>query len=157
MPHSNMKPKPDFCFCLTCFLVEPCPPVQATIVLDDNWADGTRNNTILPTESARYSSTTADLTASIGALTGTVPATTSRMWLTYFTSTATNPVQIAAGQMLKLGLTFTPTSVAAQNANRSFRVGFFNFADGGPTDGGWLSTGSSGAAVKVICSIRISA
>ena len=38
-------------------------PVHATVYLDDTWADGTRSNQALPSNSAWYASTGASLTA----------------------------------------------------------------------------------------------
>src|SRR5581483_5667709 len=68
---------------------------NATVLLNDTWADGTRTNTNLPTDSADYAGLTAGppaatLTAAPGKL-AAVPGTSSYKLWTYFTSDLSAP------------------------------------------------------------------
>lgn len=101
----------------------------AQTLLDDTWADGTRNNTNLPTESAWYASTAASLAATTGTMTGT-PATSNRTWWTYFTATPTVPAQLSVGQTLKVTLKFIPTGVNNSNTGTGLRIGLYNHSAG---------------------------
>lgn len=104
---------------------------HGTLLVDDSWADGSRNEQNLPAESAWYSSDSSgtSLTAAIGSITGTVPAS-SVQWLTYYTAAGT-PATLNVGDTLKATAMFTPAGVTAQNANRGLRIGLYNFASGG--------------------------
>jgi hypothetical protein len=119
----------------------------AQVILDDTWADGTRNNGNLPWESAWFSSDSsgASLTAAPGSMTGAIP-TGSVLWTTFF-APAGSPVTLAVGDVLTAKVVFTPTVVGALNTSRGLRLGLYNFANGGTrmtADG--YSTGSGTAA-----------
>ena len=102
---------------------------HATVYLDDTWADGTRNNQALPTNSAWFCSTSGSLTASTGAMSlavgnGGIAA------LTYFTTNDTNSVHLDVGDTLVATISLSFSGVAAQNSSSSgFRMGLFDFAD----------------------------
>ncbi|MEW6157072.1 MAG: PEP-CTERM sorting domain-containing protein [Verrucomicrobiota bacterium] len=120
---------------------------RAQVLVQDTWADGTRNNTALPTESAWFSSDSsgASLTAAVGSMTGAVPSG-SVLWMTFFTPTGT-PASLGVGEKLTATAVFTPTAVGAQNTSRGLRIGLYNFSNGGArvaADG--FSTGSGTGA-----------
>ena len=100
---------------------------HSQVLLSDTWADGTRINQNLPTESAWYSSDSsgASLTAAVGSMTGTIPSG-SVQWLTYFTG-AGSPATLSLGQTLTLRTVFTPTGVGAENTGRNLRIGLYDF------------------------------
>lgn len=106
-------------------------PCSAQVLLDDLWADGSRAEHNLPTESAWFSSDSsgASLTAAVGSMTGAIPSG-SVQWMTYYTA-AGSPATLNVGDTLKATAIFTPNGVAALNANRGLRIGLFNFASGG--------------------------
>ena len=107
-------------------------PGSAAVLLDDNWADGSRNEQNLPGQSAWYASTASSLTASPGSMLG-IGTTSSRLWLTYFTLVG-SPVSLGIGDVLKATMTFTPTNVAAApSTTRGLRFGFYNFSAAGAT------------------------
>jgi pectate lyase len=101
-------------------------PSHAVVILDDTWADGNRNNTSLPTNSAWYTSSSGSLTATSGSMTLGVPSS-AILALTYFTTNATSPVQLGIGDTLVTTLNLSLTSVAAQNSSQGFRLGLFYF------------------------------
>jgi hypothetical protein len=108
-----------------------CTPASATVIVDDFWADGMRTN--LPFSSSNsvwYSSVGAALTATNGAMIGTMAATTSRTWTSYFTTNAASPVVLAVGETLKVTMAFTPTNVVASNNNTGFRIGLYDSSSG---------------------------
>lgn len=116
------------------------------VLLNDNWADGTRNNQNLPTESAWFSSDSAgtSLTATVGSMTGAVPAG-SVLWLTYYTA-AGSPATLGLGQSLKMTAVFTPTGVAATNTSRGLRLGLYDFSNGTRVAADGYSTGAGTGA-----------
>jgi hypothetical protein len=122
----------------------------AAVLVDDTWVDGNRTNQNLPTESAWFSNNTAGLTNAPGggSMTAVVPAT-SALWLTYFTASGT-PSTLNVGDTIKVTMVFTPTNVTpTPSATRGFRVGLYNFAEGGTrvaADG--VSTSGAGQNVK---------
>ena len=122
-------------------------PVRAQMFLHDTWADGTRNNTALPAESAWFSSDSsgASLTAAPGSMTAAIPSGSS-LWAAFFTP-AGSPASLAVGETLTARAVFTPAGVAANNTSRGLRIGLYNFSDGGTrmsADG--FSTGSGTGA-----------
>jgi Invasin, domain 3 len=106
-------------------------PARATVLLDDTWSTGVRTLQSLPAHSAWFASTTSSLTAATGSMSGSPSSTSSRLWLTYYTSSATAPASLAPGQTLKLSLTFNATGIIATTTNTTtVRLGLFNYAAG---------------------------
>jgi pectate lyase len=96
------------------------PPSTSTFVLRDQFADGTRNNQLLPDSAAWFTSSGSNnLTVTGGALVQT--ATSSRTVLAYFTNDQAQPVALNAGESLRLGFTFR--FAAFDPATDNFRVG----------------------------------
>ena len=101
--------------------------IRAATVLNDTWADGTRTNTNLPTDSAVFftAGTGGSINVTPGHLTE-VPGTASQRTWTYFSSTSNNPITLAVGSTLTASVTFTPTgTLTVANTARNFRFGFF--------------------------------
>ncbi len=125
-------------------------PVRATVYLDDTWADGTRNNQALPTNSAWFAS--SGLSATTGSMNLAVPSG-SDMAITYFTTTNNSPpVSLNIGDTLVFTFNMTFTGIAASNSGQGLRIGVFDFADSSlspkrvTADG--FSTSSQGSGVK---------
>jgi hypothetical protein len=119
---------------------------QGQVLLNDTWADGTRNNQNLPAESAWFSSDSsgASLTAAVGSMTGAIPSG-SVQWLTYYTA-AGSPATLGLGQTLTLTTVFTPTGVGAENTGRNLRIGLYDFSGGTRVAADGYSTGSGTGA-----------
>ena len=107
-------------------LVVASLPAHATTILDDTFADGTRNNQNLPVESAWYASTGAALAAAPGAMTLT-QGSSAILAVTYFTTSANNPVSLNVGDTLSANITFTFTGVAPLNTSQGFRLALCDF------------------------------
>jgi pectate lyase len=105
-------------------------PSYATVYLDDTWADGTRNNQALPSNSAWYASTGSALTAAPGAMTLTIGGT-AVMGITYFTTSTTSTVHLNIGDALQATFALTFGSVPATTNSAGWRLGLFNFAASG--------------------------
>lgn len=104
------------------------------VVVDDVFQDFFYNN--LPygvSNSVWFTSTASALDASGGsAMVGTVAAGSAVTWLGFFTDdqSGTNlPVHLDIGKALKGTLVFRANNIVTNNGN--FRIGFFNFSDGG--------------------------
>lgn len=96
------------------------PPGTSSFVLRDQFADGARNNQVLPDSAAWFTSAgSSNLTVNGGALVQT--ATSSRTFLAYFTNDQGQPVTLNAGESLRLGFTFR--FAAFDPATDNFRVG----------------------------------
>jgi pectate lyase len=126
-------------------------PACATVLLDDTFADGTRNNQNLPTDSAWFFSTAADVTTTTGSMSVAVPSG-SFMGITYFGTNSSSPVQLGIGDMLTASITFTLNKVAPLNTSQNFRLGLFDFADS-TLSPKWVTadgfgTGSQGTGVQ---------
>ena len=131
------------------------------VIVDDNWADGDRTDTDLPDETAwfaysaaPYSDSTASLTNyASGSMTGISNPTNSCTWLTYFTTNPITPVDLAAGEILKVTLVFIPTNVAVFDGGALYglRIGLFDFADGGTRAAadGYFVGGTAGSGTNV--------
>jgi pectate lyase len=124
---------------------------NAATLLDDTFADGTRNNQNLPTDSAWFFSTAADVTTSTGSMSIAMPSG-SLMGITYFASNSSSPVQLGIGDMLTASITFTLNNVAPLNTSQNFRLGLFDFADS-TLSPKWVTadgfgTGTQGAGVQ---------
>jgi hypothetical protein len=126
-------------FLLSLVSIAFCGPIAAaTVQLDDTWADGTREDTNLPEESAWFANNAAGsptLFAETGALTGNVRMfetnTSSRLWISHFTP-AGGPVVLTPGETLKVTLAFRATGVSTAPATgRGLRLGLFNFSEPG--------------------------
>jgi pectate lyase len=126
-------------------------PACATVLLDDTFADGTRNNQNLPTDSAWFFSTAADVTTTTGSMSIAMPSG-SLMGITYFGTNSSSPVQLGIGDMLTASITFTLNNVAPLNTSQNFRLGLFDFADS-TLSPKWVTadgfgTGTQGAGVQ---------
>jgi hypothetical protein len=131
------------------------PLPAATVLVDDTWADGTRDDTNLPEESAWFANNAAGtptLFVLPDSLIGYVRLfetnTSSRLWITHFTS-AGSPVVLTPGETLKVTLVFQANGVTVSPATgRGLRLGLFNFSEPGAArvsaDG--FSTGAGGGA-----------
>jgi len=121
------------------------------MLLDDTFADGTRNNQSLPTDSAWFFSTAADVTTTTGSMSIAVP-TASFMGITYFGTNSASPVKLNVGDLLTASVKFTLNNVDTANASQGFRLALCDFADSTlspkwvTADG--FSTGSQGAGVQ---------
>ena len=103
-------------------------PTDATVLLDDTFADGTRTNQNLPTDSAWFFSTAADVMTTTGSMSIETPSG-AFMGITYFGTNSSSPVQLGIGDMLTATITFTLNNVAPLNTSQGFRLGLFDFAD----------------------------
>ncbi len=101
---------------------------HATIILDDTFADGTRNNQNLPTDAAWYVSTPASWKTAVNALTVT-NGTSAILGVTYFGVNSSTPVSLNVGDTLTVTLTITFNGVAANNSSQGFKIGVYDFAD----------------------------
>ena len=144
----NHLPKIVFTFAL---LSLTAAPGRATTLLDDTFADGTRNNQNLPTDSAWFFSTAADVTTTTGSLSIATP-NGSFMGVTYFGANSSSPVSLNVGDLLTASVKFTLNSVDTANTSQGFRLALCDFADSTlspkwvTADG--FSTGSQGAGVQ---------
>lgn len=109
-------------------LLAVIPPGLAVTLLDDTFADGTRNNQSLPTDSAWFVSTAADVTTTTAGMSIAVPAA-SFMGVTYFGTNSSTPVRLGVGDTLTASIKFTFNNVAPLNTSQNFRLGLFDFAD----------------------------
>ncbi len=113
---------------------------QAQVLLNDTWADGSRTEQNLPTESQWFNGGTgATLTPSVGHLVMGVPATSSASWTTYFAAEGSEATLANTGDTIKLTWTFTPANVNLNNTSQNFRLALVNTpgadrlaADGAP-------------------------
>lgn len=128
-------------------------PAYSQVFVQDNWADGSRNDTDLPNEAAWFANdaTGANLTATTGSMTATI-GTGSAQWVTFFTAVGA-PASLGVGQTLTATAVFTPAGVGANNTSRGLRLGLYNFSSGGTrmTADGFSTgtgTGAPGANVK---------
>jgi pectate lyase len=108
------------------FLSAAALTTHAVTILDDTFADGTRNIQNLPTESAWYCSSASSLTAVPGAMT-LAQGSTAILVVSYFTTNANNPVSLNVGDTLSANVTFTFTGVAAANSSQGFRFALCHF------------------------------
>jgi pectate lyase len=101
----------------------------ATVFLDDTFADGTRTNQVLPTDSAWWASSA--LSATTGAM--SIPVGSSAILaITYFTANTTaSAVLTNVGDTLTATITMTLSGVPGTNTSSGFRIGLFDFAGSG--------------------------
>jgi len=133
------------------FLVTVVAPGRAATLLDDTFADGTRNNQNLPTDSAWFFSTAADVTTTTGSMSIATPGS-SFMGITYFGTNSSNPVALGIGDQLTASIKFTLNSVDTANTSQGFRLALGDFADS-TLSPKWVTadgfgTGSQGAGVQ---------
>ncbi len=125
--------------------------VQATLLLDDTFADGTRNNQNLPAHAAWFASSAAAVTTSTSGMALALPSG-SFMGIMYFRSNSLSPVQLGVGDVLAAAVKMTVNNVAPLNPSTGLRLGLFDFADSSlspkwvTADG--FSTSSQGANVQ---------
>ena len=102
-------------------------------ILDDTWISGVRTVQNLPASSAWFSSSSTSLTAAPGAMTLTVGG--SVLILTYFTPTnGSLPVTLNVGDTLTTAISFIFNGLpTVASSSQGFRIGLFDFADGGNT------------------------
>jgi pectate lyase len=101
---------------------------RATVILDDTFADGTRNNQNLPTDSAWYVSSSSSWTTSAGAM-SLAMGSGAVLGVTYFGANSSSPISLSVGDTLTASIKFTFSGVAAANTSGGFRIGIFDFAD----------------------------
>ena len=108
---------------MVCFAVAS-PSLGGTVLLDDTWADGSRTETNLPTESAVWISAPGNVTMAAGSLSYTQSGSSQRLH-TYFTPDG-SPATLAVGEMLKATIEFVPRVNITSTTSRNFRVGLFH-------------------------------
>jgi pectate lyase len=118
---------------------------HAVTILDDTFADGTRNIQSLPAESAWYCSSASSLTAAPGAMTLQM-GTSAILAVSYFTTNANNPVSLNVGDTLSANITYTFTGVGAVNSSQGFRLALGLFGKNRAT-ADFSSNGSQGTNV----------
>ena len=104
-------------------------PLKADVLLDDTWADGTRTNQNLPTESTWFFSHSATTAQTNSMFVPILSNNSAVLGITYFTVGDTNPVRLAIGESLTVSLRLVLSNMPPQNTLLGFRVGLFNFAD----------------------------
>jgi pectate lyase len=101
-------------------------PARATVLLDDTFADGTRNNTSLPTDAAWFASSGGSLTAAPGAMTLSM-GSSAILGVCYFTTNAASQASLGVGDTLLATITFTFNGVAPLNSSQGFRIALCDF------------------------------
>ncbi|MEJ5259924.1 MAG: PEP-CTERM sorting domain-containing protein [Anaerohalosphaeraceae bacterium] len=96
---------------------------QATVILHDTFADGSRLETNLPYESALYASSPADVTVSVGSVRQAM-STASRRLHTYFADQG-SPLGLNVGDKLVATIEFAPCGALYSSTSRNFRFGLF--------------------------------
>ncbi len=113
---------------LAILLLALLPAARAATLLDDTFADGTRNNQNLPTDSAWYVSSAGAVSTATGAMTWSL-AGSAVLGVTYFGTNSSSPVQLQVGDTLAATIKFTLNNVDTTNSSQGFRIGLFDFAD----------------------------
>ena len=110
---------------------------STNVLLDDRWLDGTRTDTLLPTDAAWYASAAATLVAATNSLIGLPDPAATMTWWTYFTANSLSPVPLGVSDTLRVTLAFTPGGLNASNSSRGLRLGLYNSMKGTrtPADG----------------------
>jgi hypothetical protein len=133
----------------------PAPVVASPgIIVDDYWADLSRSNAPIATNSAMWRASTAGTLSdgSSGNMVATPASGSSSLWSAYFTDdTITSiPVHVPVGSTIKVTLAFTTATFTAFTNNSSLRIGLFDYADGGTRiTNDTTAGGSSGNGVGV--------
>ena len=131
---------------LTTALLLAAAPVRGTVLLDDTFADGTRNNTALPTDAAWFASSGSSLTATTGAM-KLVLGSSAILGVSYFTPNAASQVSLGVGDTLVTTITFTFNGVAPLNSSQGFRIAVCDFA-ANRVSADFSSSSSQGANVQ---------
>ena len=100
-------------------------PTHATVILDDTFANGTRNVQNLPTSSAWFASSGASVTAAPGAMSIAMGGT-AILAVTYF-APANAPVSLGVGDTLLATINFTFNNVDTANSGSGFRFAVCDF------------------------------
>ena len=100
--------------------------VHATVILDDTFADGTRNNQNLPTDAAWFASSGASLTATPGAMT-LIMSGSAILGVSYF-APSNSPIFLNIGDTLQATITFTFNGVDTANSSQGFRFAICDFS-----------------------------
>ncbi len=116
------------------------------VLLDDTWADGSRNEQNLPTESAWFRGGVGTL-APVGLggpLRGDLGAagSSSASWTTYFAASGSPVTLVNAGDTLTITWQFSLTGVGAANTSQNLRLAVVNT----PTAARLLADGSPGSS-----------
>ncbi len=96
---------------------------SAEVLLDDTFADGSRTETNLPTESAVWVSHPTSVTMAAGSLAYTQSTGSQKLW-TYFTPNG-SPVSLGVGEQLIATIVFTPRGALYNTTSKNFRFGLF--------------------------------
>ncbi|MBX3432549.1 MAG: PEP-CTERM sorting domain-containing protein [Pirellulales bacterium] len=118
-------------------------PSFGAILLNDTWADGSRTESNLPTESPVYASAAGSVTMATGSLSYAQSASSQRLH-TYFAPVG-SPVSLAVGDMLTAKIDFVPKGTITDVSNRNFRFGLFYDPDGQLPNDGLNDGGGSGS------------
>ena len=117
-----------------CWLVVVCLTLvmaqagRAATILDDTFADGTRNNQNLPTDAAWYVSSSSSWTTTTGSMAVTM-GSGAILGVSYFGANSSSPISLSVGDTLTATIKFTFTGVGAPNTSAGFPIGLFDFAD----------------------------
>jgi pectate lyase len=109
-------------------LLTAVAPGYAVVLLDDTWADGTRNNQNLPTDSAWYVSKVSAVATTTGAMTWTL-GSGAVLGITYFGTNSSSPIQLGIGDTLTATIKFTLNNIDPANTSQGFKLGVYDFAD----------------------------
>ncbi|MBN2513648.1 MAG: PEP-CTERM sorting domain-containing protein [Sedimentisphaerales bacterium] len=97
---------------------------SAQVLLYDTFADGSRVETNLPTESAVWVGTPGSVTMGTGSLAYAQSTGSQKLW-TYFAANG-SPVSLEVGQQLIATIGFTPRQTLYDVTSKNFRFGLFN-------------------------------
>jgi pectate lyase len=100
-------------------------PAHGTVILDDTFANGTRNVQNLPANSAWYASSGASVTAAPGAMSIAVGGS-AILAVTYF-APANAPISLDVGDTLLATINFTFNNVDTANSSQGFRFAVCDF------------------------------
>lgn len=114
-----------------------------TILVDDTFADGSRTEQNLPTESAWFANNVANISASPGNLALAGPSG-SAMYITYFTPATAQSLNV--GDSMRVTVNFSVTGSANTNTSRGVRLGVYDFSGGTRVAADGFSTGSGTGA-----------
>lgn len=122
-------------------------PGYSQLILDETWADGSRAEQNLPTESQWFAANRAsNFVTTAGSMTFYTDPTGSRAGLTYFSASG-SPVSLLDGQSLVTTLVFTPTGIGISNNSGNMRFGLVDYTGGTRLTGDGTSSGMNGAGV----------
>jgi hypothetical protein len=134
-----------FVFLTALFVFVGNLPGNAAVLLDDTWADGTRSNQNLPTDSAWFTTSAANMKAFTGFLSVTNTGSSST-WTTYFTAPG-DPAHLNVGDTIIVTLSFIPRGVGSTtNSSQNWRVGLYDSSAGARVASDDWCTRSAGPA-----------